>query len=210
MVNRHSLTKKIFSLMICSILLASMIGCSNNEKTLVSHADYAHFSDQNEIVKFSDLIIVGRVTKINRPEVININADKTRTPYEVVYTVSDIEVLDIIKGSVSGNSIRLKQAGGDYKGIKYVQEGMEYVKKQGEYIFFLDTYDDPNMPYSLVNPSQGMIELNNNIMKIDSAKSAISKGLDKNGLIEQLRVVSSIPQEKFDVDPDLLNQLLNK
>lgn len=210
MINNRSILRKTFSVLICSILLASMVGCGSKEKVVVSYSDYAYFSNQNEIVQSSDIIIVGKVSKVNPPELININSDQTDDPYEVVYTVSDIEVLDVIKGNVLGGSVRLKQAGGIHAGTKYVTEGMEYVKEGSQYLFFLGTYENPNMPYSLVNPSQGMIELNNNVLKSDSAKFAISKGLSKNNLIEELRAISSIPQEKVDVDPDLINQLLNK
>lgn len=116
-----------------------------------------------------------------------------------VYTLSDIEVIDSVKGPAPGATMTIKQADGSYKGAIYEEAGTQFVETGKEYPFFLDCFDDvaPGEPYTLINPSQGMIEVNNNAIPPRNQTAFWQNGVSTAQAIEELKAVSAtVPTKK--------------
>lgn len=116
-----------------------------------------------------------------------------------VYTLSDIEVIDSVKGPAPGATMTIKQAGGSYKEAIYEEAGTQFVETGKEYLFFLDSFDDvaPAEPYTLINPSQGMIKVNNNAIQPQNQTAFWQNGVSTAQAIEELKAVSAtVPPKK--------------
>ncbi|MMZ67592.1 hypothetical protein D1872_301880 [compost metagenome] len=80
-------------------------------------------------------------------------------------------------------------------------------------MFFLDSYDDwdPKEPYSLINPSQGMIEVNDNYLKSNNNLAYIENSISKTEIIEKLKAINeNLPTKKIQIDRELEDKLRNR
>ena len=72
----------------------------------------------------------------------------------VIVTVTTFRVAAVIKGQLDrGALIEIKQLGGLFEGVNYVEEGAAPLRRDTVYDLFLQTY--PDAPASLLNPVQG-------------------------------------------------------
>lgn len=163
--------------------------------TTYNDADWITYRDKGSIVKASDVVIKGKVIKINDPIRIDskIIIDDTMTEdvkkdleslesYDIC-TVSDIEITKVIKGDFEvGDVIKVQQPGGKYKNEVHVWEDVVYYKKNDERVFFLEDIREEfgaDTPFNELNPYQGSF-------KITKEKSRDSKG---NGLFKDEKEV---------------------
>lgn len=122
--------------------------------------DWIYYGNVEEICNRSDAIIKGEVIKVNDPQImITSYVDNSDEVYKDVYTVSDVKIVESIKGSLKpGDIIKVRQMGGSYKGVNYKKYDYEFFKKNTQGVMFLALFDG----YAeLVNPGQGMIKLVN-------------------------------------------------
>ncbi|MNO52158.1 hypothetical protein D3C76_425730 [compost metagenome] len=206
--------KSIASISLAIAILMNISAC-NTEKNdrIVTHADYKTYSDIEDVVADTDVIVIGKVKKVYPPQEWNINLDKTEAPVNQVFTLSDIEVISSAKGPSPNTIITIKQPGGVYKGKTYEEEGTIFVETEKEYLFFLDSYDDwdPKEPYSLINPSQGMIEVNDNYLKSNNNLAYIENSISKTEIIEKLKAINeNLPTKKIQIDRELEDKLRNR
>ena len=165
----------LLTLLVMGLILTQLVGCSTNKETniketikqpgdVVVHADYEMYGDIENLVNNSDLIITGKVKKVNPAQEINVSLEKDNPLYHV-YTVSEIVVERVIKGNISpGDVVKVKQLGGEVKNIKYVEQNVKYFSKDMKSMFFLKTYSN-DIPCSLLNPVQCDIEIIDEIAK---------------------------------------------
>jgi hypothetical protein len=127
---------------------------SNERKTQVaSSGSYTYYDNFDEADKNSDLIIVGKVVKVNAPEEIVIG-----TFTSDIYTVSEFRVDKVIKGDVRvGDIVKVKQIGGAYKGIERTEDGIEFFRLGESHILFLESF--ARTPCSPINPGQGNMKI---------------------------------------------------
>lgn len=188
--------KKIETFLFCTIFAISSItfvGCSQK---LSQHSDYEYFNDDKSLISNSDVIISGIILKVNKAEKININTDsivrsKNNEQDLQTYTVSEVKVSEVLKGDVKiGDTLKIKQLG-DKDGIvedSIIKNG-GYFKNNSEHIFFLKSYKNivSGMPYSVLNPSQGDVELVNNSIKVHPENILYKNGTSKNEFIKILK-----------------------
>lgn len=197
------LNKKYIMFLLISILsIMNLVGCNKNsaqennsdmEKVIV-HGDYEYYETIDEITNESDIMIYGKVINVDDPIELNVNSENEELD---VYTVSSLEVVEVIKGDVSvGDKIKVKQYGGVYNNVNYILENVEYLQPSQEGVFFLQTYEpltNEEMPYSLLNPEQGYftfvddkIEIKNDFKEEKSLKSS-AKGSESEEDINKPR-----------------------
>lgn len=155
------------------LLVSSLTGCA---RKLTIHADYPYYSNINDLTNSANIVISGKVKNVNKgnklyidkgPEDKNIDSNK-KDNEGMIYTVSEIEVTDVIKGNLKvGDKIKVKQLGGTYDNVTYKVDDMTYLQKGKEYVLFLQTYEDidPNEPYCLLNPVQAYMDIDNDKVK---------------------------------------------
>lgn len=154
-------------------LLIGVIGlsaCSEDKKmneasNIVSAPDRGFLIESfEELVNYSNLVVVGTVDKVHPASIRNMNMDKSENApvYNAVYTDSDIKVDKIILGSINQGTrdmFTIKEPGGVYNGKEYMI--YEPIVEEGKtYLFFLYTYDNlgaPEEPYTFVGTTEEVI-----------------------------------------------------
>jgi len=201
--------KKFICLLLCLVaVVISLVSCSSP-----AAYDYQSYNSDTIIVN-SDWIIVGEIVKVNKPEKINmsikaIGVNKAVDPNYILYTVSEIKVLEVIKGDlVVGDIIKIKQIGNEKKDpYEPIIKGNGYLKKGVKDILFLQkTPDTLNV---ILNPSQGVIEIKDNKTKSNDPlfKSDISKDEFVNQLKEKVQYFKDNP---YQVPTDAPRETVNK
>lgn len=189
--------KKLYSIALVSVLAASlstggMLYKMNNKKFVVdnsslinisSHCDWPKYSNIDELVKSSDLIIVGRVSNDNKqfknsPHPVfesslsseEINKVNDALQQDII-TESEITIDKVIKGQPNESTIKIQQLGGTIGNITQKVEDIEFYKKGQKAIFFLKK---ANGFYVALNPTQGQIFIEDSKAK-PNAKNKIFK-----------------------------------
>lgn len=138
---------------------------STNEEGLNPYRFYSYggYGSVKELCAASNTVIKGEVITVHAPEVLitgTITHGNDTEPLKDVYTVSDVRVIESIKGTLKpGDVIQVKQLGGFYKDREYPTDHPETYTKNMQGVFFLITYD--NGPADHINPSQGFVKLIN-------------------------------------------------
>ena len=165
--------------------------------------DWMYYGNVEEICDRSDAIIKGEVVKVYDPQImITSYVDNSNEVYKDVYTISDVKIVESIKGSLNpGDVIKVRQMGGSYKGVNYKKYDYEFFKENTQGIMFLCLFDG----YAeLVNPGQGMVKLVNSKTSIpddfslkenhvsvsggdDTYGKLFKNNLDENELIKQIK-----------------------
>ncbi|KAB3533084.1 hypothetical protein [Alkaliphilus serpentinus] len=183
------ISKKIILGLVVVILLIPIWIFSKMSSTYL--ADYPHYSDEDTLIKEADVIVIGKVDEISKAK-INVNQNQKDQDYDksvddlLEYTVSEVQVLDVLKGDIRvGEKIQIKQLG-HIDGIIKIKN---YFNKNKEYFFFLKKYDDitPGMPYSTLNPIQGHIEIDKNKIIIDKENQLFKDMLNKDDLSQSIK-----------------------
>lgn len=128
--------------------------------TPMLQGDYPYYPDVQSITDSADVIIVGEV--VTSGDVQDLMVDRTPGKEDkepIKYTLSTVEVTEVISGDVQvGDILTVKQIG-DYKNLPEatLKETDGYLKAGQTELMFLASYE--NSPYSAVNPAQGTIEV---------------------------------------------------
>jgi len=153
----------------------ALSACSGEEKVndtsdIISTPDSGYRVENFEkLIAGSDLIVIGTVDKVHPASLRDLSADKSN-PINVVYTLSDIRMEQIVLGTInqsSQNIFTVKQAGGLYKDKVYTST--EPILEEGKtYLFFLHTYDilgAPDEPYTLVGGEEAIVTVEDGMVK---------------------------------------------
>ena len=127
----------------------------------VLEADYPYYPEVSNITEAADVIVVGKVLEAEDVKNLNINTDpQTRNSTDSIpYTISKVEVTDVIKGNVEiGDILEVKQLG-DFEKMPeaFLAETDGYFNKDDSELLFLASFE--STPYSPLNPTQGAVKV---------------------------------------------------
>jgi len=144
------------------------------------HADFIGYSNIKDLTDSADAIVIGEVVNVNPPILITHGKFDDGSPWEDVFTVSDVEVKKVLKGSLKpGQMIQVKQWGGEYQGTRYIVDGeSEFFSKNMRGIFFIQMYKD--VPASCLNPYQGFVKIVDGKIEPFPENDLLPKGLSEN------------------------------
>lgn len=133
----------------------------NTEKnTVTKSADYPEYEDANTLVDSTDLIFSGTVKDISY-EKLDVRTEKGESfetdGEELSYTIFEISVDQVYKGSIDGDTIRIKRLGGKTDDTEYVSSDAIEISIGNKYLFLAETYED-SYP-SLVNMTQSVYNM---------------------------------------------------
>lgn len=151
--------------------LAFNAACSG-QKTVTYNPDYPSYDSLSALYTKADLVVEAKIEPGSRVLVLlpgagsgdekanpggNIPADRGA----MVSTAYHATVLRAYKGAANaGQTIEVKQLGGQKDGTTYVEAGAEQLKPNQTYILFLATF--PDSPASMLNPWQGQYPVDAN------------------------------------------------
>lgn len=158
---------KFLLIVLCFAAITSAIGCASrinnqeNKMEVLVSGDYPEYLSIDEIAQNSDLIIEGTVIDERVEEIDNlihpndtddpkINPGGEVLPSKNVYTVHIIQVNNSFKGIYDGDTIEVRQIGGE-KEI-WIEEDVVKLEKGETYVLFIDKY--MAFPAYLKNPIQ--------------------------------------------------------
>lgn len=123
-------------------------------------AEYPEHKDANTLVDSANLIFSGTVKDISY-EKLDVRTEKEEGSEtdgeELPYTIFEISVDQVYKGSIDGDTIRIKRLGGQTDDIEYDLSDAIEISIAGRYLFLTETYDD-SYP-SLVNMAQSVYNM---------------------------------------------------
>lgn len=127
----------------------------------VLEADYPYYPEVSNITEAADVIVVGKVLEAEDVQNLNINTDpQTRNSTDSIpYTISKIEVTNVIKGNVEiGDILEVKQLG-DFENMPeaFLAETDGYFNTNDSELLFLASFE--GTPYSPLNPTQGAVKV---------------------------------------------------
>lgn len=175
---------KVYIIIILLSVSLITLTCNIREDD-IAKADFPYYSTEEDAIQASNLIIFGKVISVKSEQ---LNISNNDEEVIAMYSVSDIEVTEVIKGDCKvGDIVQVKQIGesGD-NSIKDVEK-YGYFKEKDEKIFFLVGFD--SVPYSTLNPNQGHINIiKDKILTNDDSK--LFKKFNRNkkeDLIEHIK-----------------------
>jgi len=179
--------KKIIYLLFCFILLGVTLSACNSKKVML---DYVSF-DETSIITYPDWIIIGEVVSV-QSEKVNVADSDPITKKQigsdlVTYTVSEIKVLEVVKGDLNvGDIVKVKQRGDEkHQPDKDVIAGPGYLIKGAQDFLFLK--ECPNTPNNLINPWQGVIEIKDAKTKLNPSNNFFQSDISKDEFVKQLK-----------------------
>ena len=168
--------KKTLCILMALVVTASLVACgesgssekadkkSGNEVTEVK-ADYPKYDTTKDLVDAADLIFTGKIIDWHS-EMLDIRENKgtdestgSKSTSKLPYTIYDIEVSKMYKGTSEDKAIQIKCIGGSVDGTVYESDMTNQMKKNGEYLFLATTFE--NSYSSLVNDTQALYDLDN-------------------------------------------------
>jgi len=193
-----------YALFILGVLFAisfvAINSINDKNKTIICHADYPFYNSVDELGNRSSDIIKGKVLKSEVEKLdLRLNNNSTNPKLDPSYgsepsteeesmfvcTVYEVKVTDVIKGDLKKNDIiKVKEMGGLFEGNNYVYDGVKYMEPKKDYILFLEGYNNPDIPYSTLNPSQGFMEVLDGKIKIDENNHLFKNDMDEEAAIK--------------------------
>lgn len=191
-----------FAIFISSFTTIKFLNSANNK--VIVYADFPSYNTIGEIKNNSSDIIKGKilkskVEKLDLAENIDSTDPKLNPSYGAkekpskedsmfICTVYEVKVIDVIKGNLKKNDIiKVKELGGSFEGKNYVLEGTKYMGPQKDYILFLEGYDNPDIPYSPLNPSQGSMEVSDKKIKVNENNSLFKNAMTEDEAINLIK-----------------------
>lgn len=142
------------------IVVSLMMGACGKITTQIS-ADYPVYDEAQALVDTADLIFSGNVLSTSS-ELIDVRPEEERKSsdekQELPYTIYEIQVGEVYKGNVAGDTIHIKVLGGEVGDTEYVPADTANILVGETYLFLTKTYTD-TYP-SLLNTHQGSFHMN--------------------------------------------------
>lgn len=170
------------------------------------HVDYMVYNSIKELSDVSTVIIKGQVIKVHVPAIIRLAVFPNGTTLEDVFTVSDVRVMETLKGDMQpGEIIQVKQRGGLYEGKMYTPDAPELFTQNMRGIFFLETYE--GSPAACINPTQGFLKIVDGVIEVhDSGQKPVTA--EKQKALAASGIVSVIPEFFDGADTEHLMELI--
>lgn len=128
------------------------------------HAEYPSYDTASDLVNSADLIFCGVVENISYEELdvqTESGTDATTglaSSHSIPYTIYEIKVDTIYKGTAQEDTISVKVPGGEMDGNQYIIENAPAISLGETYLFLTETYE--NTYPSLLNVTQAAYDLN--------------------------------------------------
>ena len=183
--------KRFMIITLCALFLLSsfqLTGCGS----AVMSADYPFYEDEQSFFNHADLIITGEVVKVNKAEEIDIRIDKANRASnrndDVLYTVSEIRAIDVMKGNIkTGDIIKVKQLGDkNSMAEEFLLKNDGYFKKNNQYVLFLGVFDN-EIPSETLNPEQGQINIIDGVTKVYEINPLFKSGIPIDEFVAELK-----------------------
>jgi hypothetical protein len=201
--------QKFFTCLIVLVVAAAILfsGCSNvsestvnTENTIIEkmNADIITQPDIMGLINNSKIIVSGKVLNVDPSVKVPIKFDYPDRVTKVererlenseegyyMYTVSEVEVSQVIKGDLKeGEIIKIYQLGGSSKEKTTIVNGINYFKQGDNHIFFITDWDGK---YTTVNPTQGDIKLVDKKSKVNKDNKLFHDGIAQDELISKIK-----------------------
>lgn len=162
-------TKRILGIVMAVCLSMSACGkepeAAETEGTVISvHADYPHYETAQELVDSAELVFSGKVEKISC-EMLDVrtpsgteSAAEVSESQEIPYTLYEIKITKVYKGSYEDDTIIIKRPGGQYGGTEYALDEAPDISQGETYLILAETYE--NSYASLLNVTQASYDMN--------------------------------------------------
>lgn len=157
-------------------ILLLLTACSQNpqpisqspKNTVTIHADYPQYDTAQDLVNTADLVFSGTVKNLTY-EMLDIRSETgadsmtgLNQSQSFPYTLYEIEVTKVYKGTIDGDSITIKCLGGIFDETEYVVSNECNISLGETYLFLTETYEH-SYP-SLLNVSQALYNMNDAAM----------------------------------------------
>ena len=157
-------TKFYFRFILCSFLVILITSCNSNNKAKGAFnpntiVDYPYYNNLTEVLEASTDVIRGTVVEDQGIKEYILEDDlgpeyTTKLPYHIYV----LEVTETLKGSL---------AQGDKLTVKV--DNIEKDKKlTNDGLYFLEVYQDKDEPASIVNPMQGNIPIEQDLLNVNT------------------------------------------
>jgi len=188
-----NIKNKTFISVLCIIAVSFVIGIYLKQNHIqYLQPDYAVYDNETGLVDVSTDIIVGEIidSKVENIKVAFTEGRKYENDEDkMIYLVSDIKVTDVIKGDIKKDDIiRIKQLGDGEKIIdQTIMENNGYYKKGNKKVFFLKSFKEFGVPYSVINPIQGQIDIENDKVKENKNNVLFKNIKNEKDLVEKVK-----------------------
>ncbi|HYN93484.1 MAG TPA: hypothetical protein VES42_06515 [Pilimelia sp.] len=143
----------LLPVVLCALLVAA---CGGAKEPVHYQADWQVFEATDTLFEEATLVVEATPTGPGVSEELHIGGEPDETS---VYTVSEVKITRVLKGSASeGDRIKVKQLGGEVDGVEFIEDETVYLAAEKPYLLFLETY--PDAPASLLNPKQAQYPKN--------------------------------------------------
>lgn len=185
--------KKIFGSILLTGVTLILAACSSKANTAENaegvvttvHAEYPSYDTANDLVNAADLIFSGTVESISYEE-LNVRTESGKdsttglsSSDSIPYTIYEINVDTIYKGTAQEDTISIKVPGGEMDGNQYIVDEAPTISLGETYLFLTKTYE--NTYPSLLNATQATYDLN--------APEAYEENTDKITLSQILEII---------------------
>ena len=138
---------------------------NQNEGTItVIHGDYPYYDTAQELVDSADLVFCGTIVNVTGEEsdIRTETGKDSQTGFDggqdIPYTIYEIKIENVYKGTVDGDTICIKQPGGQVGGNTYILDGAPVISPEETYLFLTQTYETAYP--SLLNTTQALYNMN--------------------------------------------------
>ena len=155
--------------------------------TIQNSADYPFYATAQELVEAADLIFSGSVESVTY-EVLDVRTESGTDSLTglseaqgTLYTLYEIKVSEVYKGTFEENTLTVKCPGGEGDGSLHISEGVPAISQGGIYLFLTATYE--NTYPSLLNADQACYDMNvpENVNEEDNGAITLSQILEVLG-----------------------------
>lgn len=168
---------QIITIIIVSVFLFTSCSTASKDSektTVITRADYPYYEDESAIYEKASLVIRGKIIDKRMEymsQVIELTKEQKDDPQlnpggdvdeeKEMVTIYKVKIIDSFKGDVvKGDVVEIKQFGGETKDTIYIEEGAPQISQNGEYIMFLESYEDS--PATLLNNVQSLYGIEDN------------------------------------------------
>lgn len=136
----------------------------NEKPVTIIHAEYPSYDTAQELVDEADLVFSGTVESISY-EMLDVRTETGKDSMagsdqsqKIPYTIYQVEVDSVYKGSADETDISIKCPGGEVDDNRYVVEGALVLQEGERYLFLTKTFET-TYP-SLLNVTQSVYHMN--------------------------------------------------
>jgi hypothetical protein len=147
----------------------------------VRFASYPHYDTIDALVDAADVIVVGTVEATETRGInLSLAADRLDNPAMIECLVSSVRITRVIKGDLSkGDVIEVKQD------LSVEGEGGQLKTEGSVGVLFLAAYPY-DIPFDLVNPTQGVLSVENGHAKAVEGNRLFGASMSEKEVVDQL------------------------